>query len=132
MLKLGVKILNCIVLLVTGLALIGVNVTQLYCCHTTYTHWTVQVVPADDGCPCDEACCRDKDCHEQTRHDFYKITDFSKTESGIELVQASFYLPELSQLLLLYLPEAYEKYVFSKPEFPDIPIPRELLCTFLC
>lgn len=133
MFKIGVKILHFIVLLVTGVALIGVNVKQLYCYHSANTHWEVQVLPAGDECHCsNDGCCQKKDCHNQTRHDFYKITDFSRTEPGAQFEFDSFYLPEFAQLVISCLPLWHEEHILFSYEVPDIPIIRELWCTFLC
>lgn len=121
------------VLLVTGVALIGVNVKQLYCYHSANTYWEVHVLPTDDECHCiDDNCCQKKDCHNETRHDFYKVTDFSRTEPGVQFESDSFYLPGFIPLVISYLPQKQEEYVLFSYEVPDIPIIRELWCTFLC
>ena len=46
MLKLGKQILHTLVLLITGMALIGVNVTQSGCIHSDRTYLAVRVLPA--------------------------------------------------------------------------------------
>ena len=46
MLKLGKQILHTLVLLITGMALIGVNVTQSGCIHSDRTYLEVRVLPA--------------------------------------------------------------------------------------
>ena len=56
MLKLGKQILHTLVLLITGMALIGVNVTQSGCIHSDRTYLEVRVLPAENTCPCEEEC----------------------------------------------------------------------------
>ena len=56
MLKLGKQILHTLVLLITGMALIGVNVTQSGCIHSDRTYLEVRVLPAENTCPCEEGC----------------------------------------------------------------------------
>lgn len=51
MLKLGKQILHTLVLLITGMALIGVNVTQSGCIHSDRTYLEVRVLPAENECP---------------------------------------------------------------------------------
>ena len=74
MLKLGKQILHTLVLLITGMALIGVNVTQSGCIHSDRTYLEVRVLPAENTCPCEEECgccqgerqfCKDG-CHAST------------------------------------------------------------------
>ena len=75
MLKLGKQILHTLVLLITGMALIGVNVTQSGCIHSDRTYLEVRVLPAENTCPCEEGCgccqeerqfCKDC-CHASSR-----------------------------------------------------------------
>ena len=58
MLKLGKQILHTLVLLITGMALIGVNVTQSGCIHSDRTYLEVRVLPAENTCPWDVAVVR--------------------------------------------------------------------------
>jgi len=53
MLKLGKQILHTLVLLITGMALIGVNVTQSGCIHSDRTYLEVRVLPAENTSPCE-------------------------------------------------------------------------------
>ena len=102
MLKLGKQILHTLVLLITGMALIGVNVTQSGCIHSDRTYLEVRVLPAENTCPCEEECgccqgerqfCKDC-CHASSRHDFYKVTDSSLVERGLQMQLSVFTLPE--------------------------------------
>ena len=116
MLKLGKQILHTLVLLITGMALIGVNVTQSGCIHSDRTYLEVRVLPAENTCPCEEecGCCQEerqfcKDCcHASSRHDFYKVTDSSLVERVLQ-----------------------DGFAFYR-KFPGIPPSLESLCTFLC
>ena len=102
MLKLGKQILHTLVLLITGMALIGVNVTQSGCIHSDRTYLEVRVLPAENTCPCEEecGCCQEerqfcKDCcHASSRHDFYKVTDSSLVERVLQMQLSVFTLPE--------------------------------------
>lgn len=102
MLKLGKQILHTLVLLITGMALIGVNVTQSGCIHSDRTYLEVRVLPAENTCPCEEGCgccqeerqfCKDC-CHASFRHDFYKVTDSSLVERVLQMQLSVFTLPE--------------------------------------
>lgn len=132
MLKMSTKIVHWFVLLMTGVALIGVNVRQLYCCHSENTHLEVRIVPEEDSCPCDDGCCGGKDCHNTARHNFYKITDDSKTEAGIRFEMLSFYLPEYPREILPDLSVPQQQYSLFRHEIPLNSHRRELLCTYLC
>ena len=101
MLKLGKQILHTLVLLITGMALIGVNVTQSGCIHSDRTYLEVRVLPAENTCPCEEGCgccqeerqfCKDC-CHASSRHDFYKVTDSSLVERVLQMQLSVFTLP---------------------------------------
>ena len=117
MLKLGKQILHTLVLLITGMALIGVNVTQSGCIHSDRTYLEVRVLPAENTCPCEEGCgccqeerqfCKDC-CHASSRHDFYKVTDSSLVERVLQMQLSVFTLPEcgweMTKGWLCFLPE---------------------------
>lgn len=120
-------------LLVIVLALIGVNVKQLYCYHAHDLHWEVCILSNESSCPCEEGCCGEEACHHTTRYDFYKITDCPQTESELQVVTLlPFYLPEIfySDLFSSILEKV--EFFFLKDKIPDRVVHRELLCTYLC
>ena len=84
------KIGQVALLLVVLLALIGVNVKQVYCCHAHDLHREVIFVPDEAAETCHEGCCGAKSCHHTTRYDFYKVTDYSQVETDAELFIFSF------------------------------------------
>ena len=128
MLKLGKQILHTLVLLITGMALIGVNVTQSGCIHSDRTYLEVRVLPAENTSPCEEGCgccqeerqfCKDC-CHASSRHDFYKVTVFTLPECGWEMT-----------MQILAVRDGKDGFAFYR-KFPGIPPSLESLCTFLC
>ena len=126
------KIGQVALLLVVLLALIGVNVKQVYCCHAHDLHREVIFVPDEAAETCHEGCCGSKSCHHTTRYDFYKVTDYSQVETDTELFIFSFELMEHT------LPEvcgclSYEKEVIlPKEKWPDRNFQRSFLCSYLC
>jgi hypothetical protein len=84
------KIGQVALLLVVMLALIGVNVKQVYCCHAHDLHREVIFVPDEAAETCHEGCCGSRACHHTTRYDFYKVTDYSQVETDTELFIFSF------------------------------------------
>lgn len=138
MVKHGIKILHYLVLLITGVALVGVNVNQLKCAYSDSVHWEIQIMPEEDVCPCGEECggedkngCCEDCCHDST-HDFYKVTDFSETEQGLQILVALIYLPESSLEVFVDLSLAKDKHFSPRHEIPDNPPALEFLCTLLC
>lgn len=132
MLKVGVKIFHYLILLITGIALVGVNVQQQYCWHLHDSVVEVCMLPLDDGCPCTDGCCGSEGCHSNTRHDFYKITDSSRVEQGVQLMQFVCVLPSL---LLQTPPELLVsrlQRVCTCRQVFAVPISREFLCTYIC
>ena len=131
MLKLGKQILNTLVLLITGMALIGVNVTQSGCIHSDRTYLEVRVLPAENTCPCEEECgccqgerqfCKDC-CHASSRH-----------ERGLQMQLSVFTLPECGwemTIQILAVRDGKDGFAFYR-KFPGIPPSLESLCTFLC
>lgn len=136
MIKTGEKILHWLVLLFTGIALIGVNVQQLYCVHSDQMQWEVRLLPADGACPCEQGCCccpTDKSCHDPARHDFYKVTDSSKIEQGIQITLNPLYLPAMCFWVSEEVKENRQNYLVLRRQEIFSPFPgRELLCTFRC
>ncbi|MEG0796516.1 MAG: hypothetical protein RR397_08460 [Odoribacter sp.] len=139
MVKHGIKILHALVLLMTGVALIGVNVIQLRCAYSDKMHWTVQMLPIEDTCPCDEGCggCTTekeskKDCRHNSTHSFYKITDSSQIEQGLQIWIALIYLPFSWQGMFENLSLLPEKHFLFRYNILGDPYPPEFLCTFLC
>lgn len=142
MLNYGKQILHWLVLLVTGIALIGVNVTQSNCMHSRQVYLEVKVLPSDRNCPCDDgcACCKGSEricedcCHTSARHTFYKVTDSSVVERSVQMAFNLFFLPDSFWKKALELPFPEEQagnfLVFLK--IPDVPPSPEILCTFLC
>lgn len=127
-----VKIVHGLVLLVTGMALVGVNVQQLYCYHSDHIHWEVRILPEEEACPCEEGCCGEDGCHHPVRCDFYKVTDLSQVETGIQMVLFPCDLTRLLLSTLWDLPVAPEQVCLYRHKIPDIFMNRELLCTYLC
>lgn len=141
MVKFGVKILHWFVLLVTGIALAGVNVIQLSCIHSNDVYFTVRLLPLEEVCPCEEGCTcccttesadHKKECHPQQRHSFYKLTDSSAIERGIQLRADALYLPEFYWPVFLNLPVLDNNYIIPDQEIPEMPPSQEFLCTYLC
>ena len=140
MLKLGKQILHTLVLLITGMALIGVNVTQSGCIHSDRTYLEVRVLPAENTCPCEEecGCCQEerqfcKDCcHASSRHDFYKVAGFSQLVKSA-LPDIVFFYPNVGVFdCLTQVPDIEERYFLCPEIIPDLPPSPELLCTYRC
>ena len=131
MLKLGKQILHTFVLLITGMALIGVNVTQSGCIHSERTYLEVKVLPVENEYLCEEegAC-----CHTSSRHDFYKVTDSSLVERVLQMQLSVFTLPECAWEMMMQIPAVRDRKDGSSfyRKFPEIPPSLESLCTFLC
>lgn len=139
-------------LLVISLALIGVNVRQLYCCHGHNLHWELCLVPdeevaglceegvcekgccGDSSCSCSDSSCGDSDssCHHTTRYDFYKITESAQVESAPDLSLVAVELPKEWGNDLLVEQLIVSEYRFLEEEWPDRAFRRPLLCTYLC
>lgn len=142
MLKIGKQILHWTVLVITGIALIGVNVTQSCCVHANQVHWTVKVLPTADVCPCEEectCCCAGKwycadGCHTEKRHAYYKITDSSIVERCVQMELKIDCLPEFNVTGRLVLPlwERQPDCETAVWKIPEIPLSPAWLCTFLC
>lgn len=132
MLKLGQKIGQSLLLVVIGLALTGVNIKQLYCSHADSLHWEVCLLPAEKACPCDESCCGENSCHHNARYAFLKITDFSRTETSMQMALHPLCLPESFFHLFVYFSVAETGYFPFRYKIPDRLMPREWLCTYLC
>ena len=121
MLKLGKQILHTLVLLITGMALIGVNVTQSGCIHSDRTYLEVRVLPAENTSA-------------SSRHDFYKVTDSSLVERVLQMQLSVFTLPECGwemTMQILAVRDGKDGFAFYR-KFPGIPPSLESLCTFLC
>lgn len=131
MLKLGKQILHALVLLITGIALIGVNVTRSGCIHSDRICLEIKVLPAEDEYPCEEGCAC---CRAFSRHDFYKITDSSLIERVLQMQLSVFTLSECNWEVVTQIPvvrEGKECFSFYR-KFPQIPPSLESLCAFLC
>ena len=127
MLKLGKQILHTLVLLITGMALIGVNVTQSGCIHSDRTYLEVRVLPAENTCPCEEGC----GCCQEERQ-FCK--DSSLVERVLQMQLSVFTLPECGwemTMQILAVRDGKDGFAFYR-KFPGIPPSLESLCTFLC
>ena len=108
MLKLGKQILHTLVLLITGMALIGVNVTQSGCIHSDRTYLEVRVLPAENTSPW--------------------------VERVLQMQLSVFTLPECAwemTMQILAVRDGKDGFAFYR-KFPGIPPSLESLCTFLC
>lgn len=130
MVKIGVKIFHTIILLMTLMALVGVNVKQLCCCHADSLRCEIQFLPSGD--PCDhgnEGC--SSNCCEDLRHDFYKIAESSRTEQHIQLeILFCEDLPGMDQAnSLIYFSKIIEP---DTKSFSTVDLSRAFLCIFQC
>ena len=126
------KIGQVALLLIVSLALIGVNMKQVYCYHAHDLHREVILVPDEAAETNHEGCCGAKSCHHTTRYDFYKVTDYSQVESATELFIFSFEVMEHT-FTKVWLCLSYEKEVIlPKEKWPDRIIQRSILCSYLC
>lgn len=130
MVKIGVKIFHTIILLMTLMALIGVNVKQLCCCHADSLRCEIQFLPSGDPCGHGEEGCP-SDCCEDLRHDFYKIAESSRTEQHIQLeILFCEDLPGTGQTSpLIYFSEMIEP---DTEVSSTIDLSRAFLCIFQC
>ena len=139
MVKIASKIFHSLILLVVGVALIGVNVNKLYCSHCEVAYLQVKMMPEDKPCCCQHGCsCCQKHgntaiaCHPELQHSFYKVTDSSQAEESMGIAVLFFYLDKYE----IVVPEVFplpEHIYFSDPEdYPDNPPSPELLCTYRC
>ena len=119
MLKLGKQILHTLVLLITGMALIGVNVTQSGCIHSDRTYLEVRVLPAENTGTWEEG---------------GGVTDSSLVERVLQMQLSVFTLPECGwemTMQILAVRDGKDGFAFYR-KFPGIPPSLESLCTFLC
>lgn len=131
MLKTGIKIVNGLVLIITMAALIGINVSQLHCCHSDYTFWKVQMLPDVIDSEVDGELCGESDCEPNTRHNFYKLTDLSKIESDFGFDFIFFCQPvQRGNLSCLFVQQ--RRYFVVTSGLSDPAMGLELLCTYLC
>lgn len=134
MVKWGIKILHGLIVLIVGIAFIGVNVQHFYCCNSEDIRWEVKLTPGDNHCPCAEkCCCYHNECQQPARHNFYKITDFSKVEQNLQIVLAIFCLPEYNRTLeKKNAVLSFDRNTSPEHKLPDKQLLREFLCTYLC
>ncbi len=130
MVKIGVKIFHTIILLITLIALVGVNVKQLCCCYADSLRCEIQFLPSADPHEKGKEDCP-SGCSEDFRHDFYKIAESSRTEQHIQLeIMPCEDLPGTDQPHpLIYFSE------ISEPDaelFSDSDLSRAFLCIFQC
>lgn len=132
MISIGKKILHLLILFLTLVAMIGVNVRQIYCFHGGNLCWVVQILPDDAASLCDGDCCKTKECHSEKQHDYYKVTDFSREEHHVDWQIADFgQILEFAGMPVFYT--MVEKSFFSKGTVHFTPLPeRSMLCTYLC
>ena len=57
MIRVSIKIFHYFILLITGIALIGVNVRLLHCCHSESSIVEVRMMPDEEEMPCSVVCC---------------------------------------------------------------------------
>lgn len=123
--------MHYLILFITGIALVGVNVQQQYCWHSHDSVVEVCMLPVD-GCPCTDDCSGSEGCHTDTRHDFYKITDSSVVEHGVQLMQFVCVLLSLDVRIPLNWPVFHLQGTCSCRQVFTVPISREFLCTYIC
>lgn len=140
MCHLSVKILHILILSFTGIALIGVNVSQFYCGHCDDMSANVQLFSVDEPDSAVGACCCEGDgecdgssCGVPVRHHFYKINDFLQTERSLGVAPAldmdiwcHRMLPVLSFPVLVDINVPY----WYKP--PLLLLSEEHLCVYRC
>lgn len=132
MIRMSIKIFHCLILLITGIALIGVNVRLLHCCHSKDSVVEVRIMPDEEEQPCCEDCCGTKQCHTHSHHTFYKVTDFSRVESGFHTLHIAcilLYVMECSPLKSDFQNQSVEpdgmKALYDPPSC-------SFLCTYRC
>lgn len=137
MYKYVAQIFNILVLLVVGVAMIGVNVSKLHCSQCKEVFTEVKIVPEEASCPCKHGCpcCTDtkkEQNYPETDHTFYKITDFSQEEKVV-FVSLSLFIPVerllFERIFLIYF--EYE-HVSDVYRYPDAHPPLEFLCVYRC
>ena len=130
MVKIGVKIFHTLILLMTLMALVGVNVKQLCCCHADSLRCEIQFLPSGDPCDHGDGGCS-SNCCEDLRHDFYKIAESSRTEQHIQLeILFCEDLPGMDQVnSLIYFSKIIEP---DTKLFSTVDLSRAFLCIFQC
>lgn len=123
---------NWFVIATTIFALIGVNISTLYCAHCDEKETYIAIASTDkEGC---EACAAGESdcCKHEHDHTFYKVTDFLEVEQRVQSDIAVYYLPEFATGLKL-IPTVFASTDFSLSEFlPDTSPTQAMLCVFIC
>lgn len=132
MVKVSVKISYYFVLFITGIALIGVNVRLLHCCHSADSVIEVRMMPDDGDEPCSDDCCGKGQCHTYTNHTFFKITDFSKIEPSVQISPIVYIQTLLVESLPLVCNDVVQLIQSVDIEYCIEPPSCSLLCTYIC
>lgn len=133
------KIGHALILSVVAIALVGVNVSSLYCLQCEETYLQVVVVPQETHTPCGHAC---NCCNEEHRtpclpqdsgHSFYKVAESFQIEETITPA-CNCCLLGVQEFVLSELPCRLVCGDFSyKDGFPPgAPFAQERLCTYRC
>lgn len=132
MIRVCVKIFHYFILLITGIALIGVNVRILHCCHSEDSIVEVRMMPDEEETPCSEDCCGTKQCHTHSQHTFYKITDFLRVEPVFYFLYGACILPFVEEYVPLILGVSTQCAKLEDVELHLEPPSCAFLCTYLC
>lgn len=132
MIRAGVKIFYYFVLLVTGIALIGINVRLLHCCHAKDSVVEVKIIPDEEEEPCSDSCCGMRQCHTHTHHTFFKITDFSQVEPNFQIYHIICIIPFIDESLPFAYNYMRQLILSCGIEFLIEPPSCSLLCTYIC
>ncbi|MDL2251509.1 hypothetical protein LJC12_01515 [Odoribacter sp. OttesenSCG-928-J03] len=121
-------------------ALIGVNISKLYCAHCEYSHVHVNVTPPEKSNCCQGECdCCHKSCkipgctyHDEAFHAFYKITTSSEVEDKLEIHTPFFCCATITYSFIVSDLSEYSTNYLIRDEYPDLPPSQEWLCTYRC
>lgn len=139
MLKMISGILRLSVLLVVSMALVGVNIAQLYCMCCDKTHLQVELLPQENGFLCEteehsheKSCCPLPD-KEDSHHYFYKVTGFLQLVKNIlpEIIFLDFG-SGIGDMPLLFAQVNEHRFLYPPRFIPDQPPSLEFLCIYLC
>lgn len=127
MVKIGIKIGQALVLLITFIALMGVNVKQLCCCHPEPGTCKIQILPVEEECPCGE-----KEIPASNRHVFYKVSDYSRIERGLQMSVTVYSRPVVREKRTVFSELLCSLCFWSLPSFPRLLLERDFLCIYQC
>ena len=132
MIRVSIKIFHYFILFITWIALIGVNVRLLHCCHSESSIVEVRMMPDEEEMPCSDDCCGKKQCHTHSQHNFYKITDFSRVEPNFYLLHIVCILPQMVEYVPLILNVLNQAVKLEGTKSYLDPPACAFLCTYLC